>query len=96
MDAKHRENGREREEARDRDEEVPAIGKAGAKSLAKKTAGARHHFEPQPAARPVEGAFGQESQGEREASFEDALAEPGREAKRRGRGGTGVGRDLDH
>jgi ABC-type sugar transport system substrate-binding protein len=93
MDPKQRENGREREEARERDEEAQAIGKAGAKSLAKKTGSVRHDFEPHPAARPVEGAFGHE---DRATGFDDVLAETGPEPKLRGRGGTGVGRDLDH
>jgi hypothetical protein len=93
MDPKQRESGREREEARERDEEAPAVGKAGAKSLAKKTSGARHEFEPHPAARPVEGAFGQE---DRLAGSEEIESELRPLPQRRSRGGTGVGRDLDH
>lgn len=61
MDPKHRESGREREEARERDEEAPAIGKAGSTPL------------------------------------EESLAPPPRlTPDRRARGGTGIGRDLDH
>ena len=70
MDPKQRDNGREREEARERDEEVPAVGNAGVKPLAKKAAGAPAAEQLETETRPVQ--------------------------KLRSRGGTAVGRDLDH